>query len=163
MASKNLKVNLEKLVKGEKTKLKIDCYSSLYQILKLNPDNRVPAISLSVDSNSNFNFDDGFYGGSEKKVKLYKLAKHREFYLKYFISSNKVVTELYENGIKIKLDLPSVDIPKSVLVDKLDIRSPLRSLFIYRGESENNSDKEICMVYQSFRNDVIYPYTLYLL
>jgi hypothetical protein len=127
---------------------------SLNSILGLDSNTRLPSISSSINqikgtSGQPILIDEGVQikTGIFFFDKFYVLYKYREFSLLLSIKESLyIITEAYQNGKKIGLDLPVVKLEKPFNKFE-DAKYSQRSIFIYRGEEDSNAKKEVCVLY----------------
>ena len=136
---------------------------SLNSILGLDSNTRLPSISSYINevkgtSSQPILVNEGVTvkPGLIYFDKLYKMYKYREFSIIWSIKENKyIITEVYQNGIKIGLDLPVVTLHKTY-ESAFETVYYRRSIFIYRGEEKTNLQKEICVLYTSTDQSITY-------
>jgi hypothetical protein len=62
---------------------------SMDQILNIASDKRIPAISISINDNPLLKINDGYYSSKNLPENFFKISKHREFMLKYYVDWTK--------------------------------------------------------------------------
>ena len=131
-----------KLETGQKEMIMLGTHS-LNSILGLDSNTRLPSMINSINeiygtSGTSVSIDDGSSISNVMSQRMYLLNKHREFSIILSIQNLYLITEVFQNGIKLNIKLPEVFASKTTKKDPRDLLMSKRAIFIYRGEEDDD-------------------------
>lgn len=131
--------------------------NSLYGILGIEPDKRIPGIKYSLANSENRGT---LFGGvdSGKSIlrmrKMYILSKHREFSLKSFYKDEAMImaSEVYRNGSLLNLPIPPTLLDPKGKNGRANLSLPQSSIFVINVDDVSDDDKEVCVITSQARS-----------